>query len=172
MSFVRKTLASRRRKVVASAITGVMMVAASAGAYTAATATSTSFNNQVASAPTPVSITLHGASTGGPLYPGSGQIVQGFNVENDNVALVVPVALSASVPSSGGWALDQNGNAITGCYASWFTVTPSATQVASPQTLYNVTVTASLNDDPNNDQQACTGKQIQVALNAAAPRIG
>ncbi|MBV9413217.1 MAG: hypothetical protein JO148_16620 [Acidimicrobiia bacterium] len=108
--------------------------------------------------------------SGGPMYPGSGTETSNYTITNTGSGNQALTSVTASVNSSGG-NITQNGTALAGCLATWYTATASAptpglnTAIAKTATATG-TVSVVLNES-NTNQNVCKSATPDVTINVA-----
>jgi hypothetical protein len=158
---------TKKRSIVALSLIAVLALAGGAYAYFSTTGQGTG-TVTVGSAST-FTVTPQGA-TGGPLLPGNGTEVIGYTVANASTSGNQQLnTTTAKVNSSGGNVTTGNGSTVvTGCQASWFSVTntPPTAQVLAPSGTASGSVSISLSD-PGVNQDKCQGVSPDVVINAS-----
>jgi hypothetical protein len=156
---------------------GALVLATAAYAYFTSTGNGTG-SGAVGSA-SPWTVTPS-ASTGGPLLPGSGTANIAYTVTNSSPGHQRLSAMTALVASNAAGNILQNGVAVPGCLASWFTATVSQpTAPTLPADLAggasvtggNVAVTM---QNVASSQDACQARSPDITINAdaAVPAAG
>jgi hypothetical protein len=114
------------------------------------------------------------ASSGGPLFPGSGSEAIPFTVTNASAGqqAINSIATALTTDNSGGVFDTTSGVFVDGCLASWFTV--SNTVPSFPYDLagtnpgaagvYSGTATLTMQDAPTVAQDACQGLTPQIKI--------
>lgn len=155
---------TKRRLLAAVTVVATLAVAGAAFAYFTSTGSGTgsatvgSSSNWTVAAQT---------ATGGPLYPGAGSMSIPYTIKNPSSGSQGLQSVSAAVASSGG-NVTQNGSAVAGCSASWFTATnnpPGLGDVPGGQTVTG-SVTVTMQDDTTSSQDACQGVQPDISISA------
>jgi flagellar basal body-associated protein FliL len=160
---MRKLFSSRKRIVII--VLAAIVVFGGAGAayaYFSSTGTGTGQAN-VGSAAT---WTVTAGSASGTMYPGAGNSTIVYTVKNNASGEQQFSQATATVNSSGG-NITQNGTAVSGCLATWFTATVSSdpsinTNIASGGTA-TITVTIAMPSSTTN-QNACQGVTPDINL--------
>lgn len=158
------------KKRAVAALCLIALLAVAGGAYAYFTSTGTGTGNATVGSSSPFTVTT-GGPTGGPLYPGSGTETITIDVHNASSGNqnVSSVAASLTQDSNGDVYDTNTSTYVTGCQASWFTVTPS--QTGLPDDVagggdYNGSATITM-QDVNSSQDACQGVAPQVTVNAS-----
>jgi hypothetical protein len=112
------------------------------------------------------------APVGPPLYPGGPAQTMTFNVTNDSSSTQTINAVTGPSLGMSGLNITDNGQAVTGCLASWFVLTPvsghtiaPATSVGSGASVSGEVTLSLLN--PNVNQTACAGTSPDVNVSVS-----
>jgi|SRR5580704_1502121 hypothetical protein len=181
--FLRKLLATRKRRVLTASAVILLTPIAGVLAYFAAhgSGTVTSNAGKVTST-SPVAswnVTLASTTSGGALAPGNGALDETqITVTNSGTTVQsAPDGASAfavSVASSGGNIID-GGTPVAGCLASWFTpglddgASGTVSQVPVGATLQSVDhqfiyATVTMPADATDEQSACLGHNVALTV--------
>jgi hypothetical protein len=161
------------KKAVAVAASAGLVLGIAGGAFAYFTAANgTASGSATVGTSTAWSVANDG-TTGGPLYPGSGTETVAYTVTNpsDGHQLLSSVSVTVDADSNGDVISTASGNpSITGCQASWFTVTDN--DGALPLDLAgSATFSADSDivlDNVNANQDACKNAAFKVTITAAS----
>ncbi|MGP8066569.1 MAG: hypothetical protein ACLP81_09440 [Acidimicrobiales bacterium] len=111
-----------------------------------------------------------GAATGGPMFPGAGTSTVPFTVTNAGTGAQAYTTLTPVVASSG-LNITQNGNALSGCLASWFTPVLGTPSVAAGTSIagggsFTVSVSVTMTNAATS-QNACAGATPDITLDVS-----
>jgi hypothetical protein len=160
------SLISRRRTLVLLAVVSSLVFAVAAFAYFTSTGSGTGHATVGSSSLFTVTAAT---ATGGPLYPGAGTTTFTYTVTNPSTGHQNLGATTASVASSAG-NITQNGVAVSGCLAAWFTAVNTAPtlpqNLAGGATSTAGSVTVTMQDFPTS-QDACQAKTPDITVSAS-----
>ena len=108
-----------KKKKVFVPLTGVVALALAAAAVAYFTSTGSGTGSATVGSATNWSVTFPNAASG-TMYPGAGSTTIPYTVTNPSSGHQYLTGTTATVASSGG-NITQNGVAVSGCLASWFT---------------------------------------------------
>jgi hypothetical protein len=156
-----------KKTITVLSVVGVLALAAGAFAYFISSGGNSTGQ---ASVGTPSGLTVNIGAASGTMLPGSGATTIPFTVTNNSQGHQALIGVTASVKSSSG-NITQNGTALTGCQASWFStsVTPPTSlpqDLAGGATSTGGSVSVSMSN-VNSDQSACEGATPDVVVNAS-----
>jgi hypothetical protein len=158
-----RRLKGKRYVVVVSAVVAVA-IAGAAIAYFTATGSGT--GQATVGSSTPWEVTF-GATTG-TMYPGSGTSTVNYTVKNAGSGSQHLAGTTASVAHDGSGNVTSHGTSVSGCLASWFSVTnhsPAATTLASGGTVTGSADVTMKNEEESQD--ACQGKTPDITVSAS-----
>jgi hypothetical protein len=156
----------KKRGVAALSVIAVLALAGGAFAYF----TSSGGGTGSATVGTATNFTVTAQAASGSMYPGGGSSTFSYVVNNPGTGAENLTGTTATVASSGGNIVD-NGTAVSGCSASWFTASNTA-PAGLPQDLAGGTsstsgsVTVTMSDSGTN-QDACKGHSPQITISAS-----
>jgi hypothetical protein len=170
---VSKLFMTRRRMVVAG-ITGALVLGGAGAAFAYFTSTGTGTGSASVGSASTWTVSSPTDSTHG-LLPGTGSEVLTFTITNNSSGAQAFNSLSAAIASDTSGNVKAQGNAVSGCLASWFTAsagTPSpgfGTSIASKGTA-TVPVTITMNDSATNQDpcQGINGPDVTLTINAGS----
>jgi hypothetical protein len=115
-------------------------------------------------------LTVNVGTVSGTMLPGSGSTTIPFTVTNSSQGNQSLTGVTASVKSSGGF-ITQSGTALSGCLASWFSVsvnapTPATQDLAGGATSTGGSVVVTM-PDLNTDQSVCENAHPDIVINAS-----
>jgi len=159
---------SRNKKLLAASLTAVLTL--TGGGVAMAWFTSSGSGTGTATIGSPGSTDFHiaGHAPSGDLFPGADALSFVFDVHNTGAGTERVGTVDITVPGASvtGYALD-GGTAITGCMASWFSVTPSVavnTTLAAGAWANGVTGASISMTESGSDQSACQGHTIDLSF--------
>ncbi|HEX4363009.1 MAG TPA: hypothetical protein VHZ75_00550 [Solirubrobacteraceae bacterium] len=144
----------------------ILVLAIATTAYAYFTATGSGTGSASVGTASPFTVTF-GATTGGPLLPGSGHQTLPYTVTNPGSGSQQLTTTTAAVASSGGF-VTQSGAPASGCLAAWFTAEnnpPAAVDLGpgdSTTGVVNVTMT-----DSGTNQDPCQGVAPDITVTAS-----
>ncbi len=169
MSFLR----SGRQKlfVLAGTVAGLIAVVAAVAYFTGANGSGTGQATVGSSTAWTVSVTS-GSATGGPIYPGSGTEKIPFIVTNGGGGSQNLKTVSYAINHDSSGNITQNGTALTGCSASWFSASADSSNPALPDAVAASGTYAGKTDvtmsDSGTNQDPCQGATPDVTVTGSS----
>jgi hypothetical protein len=163
-----KKFLSRKRNLLALVAVAVLAVAGAAFAYFSSTGSGTGSASVGSSTAFTVSV---GSDSTGALYPGAGSETLSYTVTNPSSGHQNLAATSALVAQNAAGDVLDNGAAVAGCKASWFTAvnhapTPLPQNLAGGATSSAGSVDVTMQDSGGN-QDPCQGAHPDITVSAS-----